>query len=204
MPLDSDISNADGQLHVEFYEKFYEQKPTDFVKILIPGDKTFLWDQPVRELDKERFPRHWLFYQMKKAGENAQAVGTPLSEWAASTKDEPLLNLLAQLQILKFQTVEQVAGMSDMQLQKIGMGAAGMRDKAKAFLATRNGAQVNEDREKLNRTEQELSFLKTQMAALIEQMNNRPPEPEKRGPGRPRKVIEDVEHNAPTGDSGNQ
>jgi hypothetical protein len=41
---------------------------------------------------------------------------------------------MAELQILKFQTVEQVATASDSQVQKVGMGAAGLRELAKTFL----------------------------------------------------------------------
>ena len=208
MPLDSDVSNGDSQLHVEFYERLYEVKPgtkvpTDFVKIITPGDKTHQWDQPVREQDKQRFPRHWLFYQMKK--NEGQVFGTPLADWAKDNPDDSALgHQIAELHLLKFQSVEQVASMTDTQVQKVGMGAAGLRERARSYLASKTTTQTNEDRVELNRTKEELGFLKTQMAALIEQINNRPVEPEKRGPGRPRKVIEDVEHDAPTGDSGNQ
>lgn len=205
MPIDSDISNADSHLHVEFYEN--DRKPhvgETFCKIIVPGDKTFQWDQPVREVDKQRFPRHWLFYQMKKT-EGGQMFGTPLTEWASAVPDDAALgHQIAELHLLKFQSVEQVANMTDTQVQKVGMGAAGLRERARAYLASKNTTQTNEDRVELNRTKEELGFLKTQMASLIEQMNNRPVEPEKRGPGRPRKVTEDVEHDAPTGDSGNQ
>lgn len=204
MPIDSDVQNADSHLHVEFYES--ERKDyvgQTFCKIIVPGDKTFQWDQPVRDVDKQRFPRHWLFYQMKKS--EGQVFGTPLAEWAAAVPDDAALgHQIAELHLLKFQSVEQVSNMTDTQVQKVGMGAAGLRERARAYLASKNTTQSSEDRVKLNRAEEELGFLKTQMASLIERMNNQPQEPEKRGPGRPRKVIEDVEHNAPAGDSGNQ
>ena len=48
MPLDSDINNADSQLHVEFYVKdsgANEGRP--YVRIMAPGDKTNIIDQPV-------------------------------------------------------------------------------------------------------------------------------------------------------------
>ena len=75
MALDSDISNSDSHLHVEFYEndrKPYEGVP--FVRIMIPGDKTTEIDQPVREDHKERFPRQWLYYQMKNS--DGSLIGT--------------------------------------------------------------------------------------------------------------------------------
>lgn len=203
MPLDSDVSDGDSHLHVEFYEKIYEKVPTDFVKILIPGDKTSIWDQPVREHDKQRFPRHWLFYQMKKT--EGQVFGTPLAQWATDNPDDSALgHQIAELHLLKFQSVEQVANMTDTQVQKVGMGAAGLRERARTYLGSKNTTQSNEDRDKLNRQDEELKFLKTQMAALVEQMNNKMAEPEKRGPGRPPKAKPDVVNDAPTGDAGNQ
>ena len=50
MALDSDIHNADSHLHVEFYtndQKPYKDRPTPFVRIIVPGDKTNIVDQPV-------------------------------------------------------------------------------------------------------------------------------------------------------------
>lgn len=204
MPIDSDVANADAHLHVEFYEN--DRKPhvgETFCKIIVPGDKTFQWDQPVREIDKQRFPRHWLFYQMKKT--EGQVFGTPLAEWAAAVPDDAALgHQIAELHLLKFQSVEQVSNMTDTQVQKVGMGAAGLRERARAYLGSKNTTQSNVDREKLDRAEKQVEFLTTQMATLIEQMNNRPAEPEKRGPGRPPKVKPDVVHDASTGDAGNQ
>jgi hypothetical protein len=80
MALDSDINNSDSHLHVEFYENDRAPyKGVPFVRILIPGDKTTEIDQPVREDHKERFPRQWLYYQMKNS--EGVMIGTPLQEW---------------------------------------------------------------------------------------------------------------------------
>ena len=79
--MDSDINNADNALHVEFYkikEEGYMDVP--FVRIHIPGDKTTVIDQPVREDHKERFVRQWLYFQMKN-NEGAEVYGTALTKW---------------------------------------------------------------------------------------------------------------------------
>lgn len=200
MPLASD---SPSELRVEFYEKLYEQKPTDFVRIMAPGNKENIWDQPVREIDKQNYPRHWLFYQMKKT--DGQVFGTPLAEWAAAfAEDEALGHQIAELHLLKFQSVDQVASMTDTQVQKVGMGAAGLRERARSYLASKNTTQTDADRAKLDRAEKQVEFLTTQMAALVEQINNKPAEPEKRGPGRPPKVKPDAVNDAPAGDAGNQ
>ena len=64
MALDSDVQNADSQLHVEFYE-FKEEGPykgQPFVRIAVPGDKTNIVETPVREPHGENGERYkdWL------------------------------------------------------------------------------------------------------------------------------------------------
>lgn len=179
MPLDSDINNADAQLYVEFYTSTkdeYAGKP--FIKIVVPGDKTTIIDQPVRDDHKERFPRQWLHFQMQN--NDAPIIGTMLKEWF---KDRPLEfneNQMDELHILKFQTVEQVATASDNQLQRIGMGGVGLRERARNYLLNKN---QNISSGELDKTRAELEKLKEQMAQLLEQ----------RRPGRPRK--ENVDDN---------
>ena len=55
MALDSDIASADAQLHVEFFVakdvEGWDGKP--FIRIMAPGDKTNIIEQPVRE-DQDR------------------------------------------------------------------------------------------------------------------------------------------------------
>jgi hypothetical protein len=179
MALDSDINNADSQLYVEFYtsEKDpYKGKP--FIKIVVPGDKTTVIDQPVRDDHKERFPRQWLHFQMQSG--DGPVIGTPLKDWFQDRPDELNDNQLAELQILKFQTVEQVATASDNQLQRIGMGGVGLRERARNYLLNKNQKVSSGE---LDKTRLELAELKAQMAMLLEQ----------RKPGRPRKndVIDD-------------
>ena len=177
--IDSDVANADSLLHVEFYmsdDEAYKGRP--FIRIVVPGDKTNIIEQPMREDHKERFPRQWLYFQMKQnEQEGAVLPGIPLRVWA---QDEPeVLNKsrMEELQILKFQTVEQVATASDAQLQRVGMGAAGLRDKAKLYLTRKNKSDSSAEHES---TRRELEELKAQMAELLAA----------RRPGRPPKQTE--------------
>ena len=175
MALDSDVHNADSHLHVEFYvndQKPYKDRPTPFVRIIVPGDKTNIVDQPVREDHKERFPRQWLYFQMQN--NDGPVIGTLLEQWNADDSEGFNQHQMAELQILKFQTVEQVATASDSQLQRIGMGGAGLRDRARAYLTKKN---QSENTTELETTRRELNELKQQMAMLMET----------RKPGRPRK-----------------
>ena len=181
MALDSDISAADAQLHVEFFiakdVEGWEGKP--FVRIMAPGDKTNIIEQPVREDHKERFPRQWLYFQMKQ-GDGVPVVGTSLDDWQRDSKGEVSRAQVEELRILKFQSVEQVAAASDSQLQRIGMGGPGLRERAKAYLNTRHRS---ESAEELEKTRSELETLKAQMAELMAAQNAK-------RIGRPPKVAE--------------
>jgi hypothetical protein len=89
MPLDSDINNADAQLHVEFYlREDGPNKGNPYVRIQAPGDKTNVIDQPVRDDHRERFPRQWLYFQMHQNENAAAQIGTPLSQWQKDAPEE--------------------------------------------------------------------------------------------------------------------
>ena len=166
MALDSDINNADSHLHVEFYtndQKPYKKRPTPFVRIIVPGDKTNIVDRPVREDHKERFPRQWLHFQMQSG--DGPVIGTLLQQWNTDDEENFSSHQMAELQILKFQTVEQVATASDSQLQRIGMGGAGLRERAKTYLTRKNQSANTSE---LEVTRRELNELKQQMAMLME------------------------------------
>jgi hypothetical protein len=178
MALDSDVHNADSHLHVEFYlnsDGDYKVNPRDFIRIIVPGDKTNVVDQPVREDHKERFPRQYLYWKMQST--DASAIGTPLSQWNADDSEEFNSHQMAELQILKFQTVEQIATATDSQLQRVGMGATGLREKARLYLTNKNKSQSDTE---LEETRAQLKQLQEQMAMLMEN----------RKPGRPRKEAE--------------
>ena len=165
MPLDSDIANGDSQLQVEFFiteAKGWEGKP--FVRINIPGDKNTIIEQPVREDHKQRFPRQWLYFQMKNSEGESPVIGTSLEQWAREDKETINMAHVEELRILKFQTVEQVALASDSQLQRIGMGGPGLREKAKNYLTRKNRSETAEE---LDNTKKQLAELQAQMAELL-------------------------------------
>lgn len=161
--MESDISNADNSLHVEFYKSQEEgYKDVPFVRIHIPGDKTTVIDQPVREDHKERFVRQWLYFQMKN-NEGAEVYGTMLSKWNADDPKEFDKFQMEELQILKYQTVEQVSTSTDAQLQRVGMSGFALRDKARAYLARQNQTAASTA---LEDAQKELAILKEQVALL--------------------------------------
>ena len=177
MSLDSDVENADSKLSVEFYTNVTPlHNGKAFVRIMVPGDKTTIIDQPVREDHKARFPRQWLYFQMKNAGD--AIPGTKLQTWHDDEPETFTIGQMEELQMLKFQVVEQVAGASDSQLQRVGMGGIGLRERAKAYLAFKNRDAASVENQTMKN---EIAELRAMVASLTS-VN-----PEKRGPGRPRK-----------------
>jgi hypothetical protein len=152
------------------------------VRIIVPGDKYNIIDQPAREDHKQRFPRQWLWYQMQN-GETPD-VGTPLAVWRRARPEDISEGQLRELTVLRFMTVEQIATASDMQLQRIGMGATGLRERAQTFLRTTSGDET-ETKAKLAKTEAALEALKAQVTALVAAGNNQASAPVKRRAGRP-------------------
>lgn len=168
--LDSDVNNADNGLHVEFYVHTEANRPEQqFVRIQNPGDKLNIIERPVEEDDKRRFPRQWLYFQMKNS--EGQVLGTSLTDWHKECPDELNKGQLEELQILKFQSVEQLATASDSQLQKVGMGSTGLREKARLYLTNKNKSEATKELEK---TRSELEELKAQMAELLAAKKGRP------------------------------
>jgi hypothetical protein len=134
----------------------------------VPGDKTTIIDQPVRDDHKQRFPRQWLHFQMQN--NNAEVIGVPLKQWVKDDPENFNDMQMAELQIFKFQTVEQVATASDSQLQRIGMGAIGLRELARRYLQVKNQSSSQTE---IEHTKQELAEVKEQMAALMAQLTEK-------------------------------
>jgi hypothetical protein len=201
MAIESDISNADSRLAVQFYKKTVKQdiasdeagrpifKEFDFVRIMIPGDNLTEIDTYAQESHKQRFPRQWAHYQNQVAG-HEDIVGTPLDQWPQITRSQA-----EELRGLKFYTVEAIADCSDQQLQRIGM-VAGMsphnfRLKAKAFLNLANdSADVAQREAELQALRQEnakitaetdakLSKMQEQMEALLAAVAEKTPKTRK-------------------------
>lgn len=190
MPLDSDVSNGDEKLYVEFY--IYEavgpksdpaQIGKTFIRIVTPGNQLNVVDRPMRESDQRRFPRHWLIYQQMNTG--APVVGLDLGVWLTERPDDLTRNQMDQLRALKFLTVEHVATASDAQLQRIGMGGIGLRDRAAAFLAEHTAKKATGDVDALK---QQNADMAAQLAAMQEQMAALMAAPPKNKGGRPAKV----------------
>jgi len=181
MGIESDSTNADSRLAVQFYKRSVNQeaesiaagrpifKEFDFVRILVPGDSLSEIDTYAAESHKTRFPIQWANYQ-NKVGNQEGFVGTPIEQWPQVTRSQA-----DELRGLKFYTVEAIANCSDQQLQRIGM-VAGMsthsfQQKAKAYLnLASNTADVAKREEELQALREENAKIKADTDAKIAEM----------------------------------
>ncbi len=160
-------AQSDAAGHPVFVEKA-------FVEILVPGDPHNIVDTQVTQYYIDRFPDEWDRFNRSQG----QAIeGWLLREW-------PVVNpaQVKNLEFLNVRTVEQLAGLTDTQCQKIGMGAADLRAKAQAAVAAaKDGAATTAQAAENKRLSDELEALRAQIAAMGAT--------EKRGPGRPARVT---------------
>ena len=168
------IPNPDSVLHVEFYMnapiRKYESEKTGkevrgpkipYVRIMRPGDTKSIHETPVRDDHKRRFAQKWLYFQMKEgliAGQPEDVPGWRLEDWTELNAEQ-----LHEMRYLRFHTVEQIAGASDAQVQRLGLGGVGMRERAKAALKARSRSEYEAE---MKAKDKELSDMKERLAKL--------------------------------------
>lgn len=179
--------NPDAMVQVEFYDhealdswkteetgiKAYKPKCA-YIRITIPGRQDLTVERPADQRDANRFPKQFMIYQMQ-TGKIANAENVP--GWQIAEWDELDAEQVRQLNFLRFYTVEQIAGANDAQIQGIGMGGIGLREKAKRALAERNGAAASQE---IAKRDERIAALEEKLNLLLASAE------EKRGPGRPR------------------
>jgi hypothetical protein len=101
-------------------------KEVERVRIIIPGAVASIVVKNVDNSHRERWEAE---YKAFKAGCAAPVTGTALEAW-------PILNRaqIKELQHLEIRTVEELANLSDVQVQQIGMGGMRLRELAGAYL----------------------------------------------------------------------
>lgn len=134
----------------------------EFVSIAVPGQLDRV-DRPAWRMDFERFPRQYANF---KAGGAAAESGTPLSVWPVIKA-----NQVAELAIRNVRTVEQLAGMADVDAQK-WMGMHELRQRAKDFLeAAKGSAPLTAMRAELEARDAKIALLESQMTEVLAQAN---------------------------------
>lgn len=174
------VNNPDDMLHVEFYM----HKPIDkwaseaagkriylserpYVRIMRPGDKETMIEVEANDMHKARFSRHWHFFATNEGLVEVEDIpGWKLADWD-EFREQP--DILRELNHMRFITVEQLAGASDAQIQRVGMAGPGLREKAKRALSLR----INEaTKQAINERDAKIAALETQNAEIMEMVKN--------------------------------
>jgi len=158
----------DKRLYVEFFlkpkrdelESVLQQRPifqeVAYLRVLIPGDKL---NQVVRPATSEDLQRFSVQFERFKKG-IAQNVGTPLTEVGFLDPAK-----IEELKFFHVVTVEQLAGLSETTLQKLGAGWRSYVEKAKAWL---NKSLSSESLlERIQKLERDLAEANASVAAQV-------------------------------------
>lgn len=155
----------DGFKSKEAGREIYTEVP--YILILVKGQNKTEVRRKATDEDKRRFPREWRAFEEGKAN---PITGTPLESLNLAT------GIIQELKHLNIRTVEDVADMSDLTIQKIGIGGVEMRNQAQAFLS-KNSVKVLELTQMVEAQAKQIAELKAMIENKVE--------PIKRG--RPRK-----------------
>jgi hypothetical protein len=170
---------AESNLFVSFYTEAVEIKAESekqgrpvyrdvpFIKVVVPGDVNNIIERKASKEDEQKFPKAWARY---KAQEADVMEGTPLEQWPQMSR-----SLVKEAKFFEIHTVEQLAGLSDINVSKMGMGYLELRNKAKAYLVAAAGtagetAQAAENQ----RLKDMIADLQKQMSELSKPKVGRP------------------------------
>ena len=171
--------DLEASVFVEFYTDALELKYRSeeegrpifedraFVRLLIPGDTTNQIERVATDADKHKYPKAWARYV---AGEKSAEYGTPLEQWPQITRAQ-----MKEAKYFEIHTVENMAGLSDSHLSRLGMGFMDLRNKAKAYLDAAAGTAIaTKDAAEKARMQSEIDDLKAQIAELAKPRRGRP------------------------------
>ena len=144
-------------------------KDLPHIRKMIPGDASNVVERVAKDHDIRMYPREWDIFQRQSA---TGVSGTPLEQWPQVTRAQ-----VKEAKYFEVHTVEQMAELSDMSCQRMGMGFAELRNKAKAYLEAAKGTAAQTAQAAENqRLQDEIEALKAQMAEMPKR--GRPPKVE--------------------------
>lgn len=157
-------SAGDDRLMVRFYLRpvkddtasIKEGRPifveSEYIEIVVPGDKDNTINRPLRDEDKTRFRK---VYETWKATGQQSVTGTPLEAWPSITRSQ-----VEELRFFSITTVEALANLADIHTAKF-MGLVELKKKAAAFLAAAAGDAPNQKMQaELSKRDEEIENLK--------------------------------------------
>lgn len=130
-------TSADKNVYVKFYTRpVMDQSASDeagrpiykdreYIEIRTPGNQSSIVERPVSDLDRQRFRQS---YNLFKAGESEQLIGTPLAEAPWITRSQ-----VEELAYLRIRTLEQLSVVGDDVCTKIS-GLFKLKQRAAAMV----------------------------------------------------------------------
>jgi len=147
-------------------------KDVEYISIRAPGSPDEVC-RPASPRDIDRFPRHYQAFKNRIGNEDI-IEGTLLSEWPMISRSH-----VEELSFMGVKTVEQLAGMSDANGQRI-MGFHGLKKKAAEWIEIANaGVSAAELKKELEQRDQELAELRALVAELKPKRGRKPKVAEK-------------------------
>lgn len=136
------------------------------------------------EKDQALWPMIEPAYKAWLKGQEEPTTGTALAAWPGVNSAQA-----DRLKLMHIRTVEDVAAMTDADLEKVGMGARAMRDKARAFIQAKQGdAQIAAALTERDATIADQAAQIAELTATVAELAAKAGL-EKRGPGRPRNAA---------------
>ena len=170
-----DRHKGDENLYVSFFmhpmqnkaKTLEEGRPifvdTEYVRIMVPGDKGNVVMREVREDDRQRFPKQ---YQAFKNDEAEIVEGTPLDKWNVVSSAQ-----VEELRYFGIRTVENLANVTDTNAQKF-MGINLLRNKAREYIeAMASDAPIAQLQEELSSRDATIEEQGSLIADLTERLD---------------------------------
>lgn len=149
------------------------------VKVLIPGDSRTEAVFPVKDEHKRRWPAAWAAFEQ---GKGEVLEGTPLAEWPQLSRSQA-----KEIEHYKIRTVEQLASLSDQNMQDTFPGIRRLVELAKAWLvAAENGADTSALLTEVEQLKATIAARDDQIREIERKMDALQDQKPRRGPGRPR------------------
>lgn len=130
--------------------------PEDWVRWAKRGGGAFECNEKIARIRKDR--AKWAviqpYYDHWKTGQEAPVKGVPLDKLPGMTSE-----MVERFKLLHLRSIEDAAQMTEGDLEKIGLGARDIRERAKAYLERMPREQTNEDVADLKRQLAELQAM---------------------------------------------
>lgn len=129
----------------------------EMISIRIPGDPD-MRRRPVRPEDRQQYAKQYLAWKRNQAQESAS--GTPLAEWPPIKRSQA-----EEAKFLGIHTIEQLADVADVHLQRLGPGWLALRQKARDWLKeAQGGAELGKLRTELEDANHRIKVMEEMLA----------------------------------------